>query len=838
LGLWRRRRKTVLATSTLALVGAVAVVQQLRSGVAPYRPGEVTEGLVDGLGRALPDDVPAARFVEVGESAGLAFRHFAGQRSGRLPEDMGSGVAVGDVDGDGWPDVFLVDSGPLDGPAGRSRLFRNLGGGRFEDVTDASGIELAALGMGAAFCDVDGDLDLDLFVTTYGTCRLFANDGAGRFTDVSARAGLADRTGFWAGVAVADYDRDGALDLYVCGYVDFDEARKGEHVSQFGMDIPVLINPSAFEPTPNLLLRGHGDGTFEERAAAAGVDDPRGRSLGALFCDLNGDLWPDLYVANDVSDNALLVNRGDGTFEDRTAAALVGDYRGAMGLAAADFDGDLDLDLFITHWVAQENALYQSKSPPKGGGAPAPLLYFDVADSYGVGFAGLQQVGWATRFFDYDNDGALELFVVNGSTIPTREDARALTPMKSQLFWRSSAGRGWFHDMGALAGAFFDEPHVGRGGATLDYDLDGDEDLIVCLHGERARLLRNDGGNERPAARLRLRQPEGNRFAVGARVEVEVGGATRLDVTETQGSYLSQHVVGELAFGLGASSQVDRVRVTWPDGARDEAGPLLAGTLVTWTRGARPVTEALPGFVARAAEGPARVETERAFFGVRAAATRARLDGDLAGAIERYRAALALWPGHDDCLYYLAHCLAECGDERAALATWEAQVAFVPQSSRGWMQLGLMRLPGGDLELDDLDLAEQAFGRCQEINPEESRPVVQLGVVALLRGAFDTARARFAGAARLNPNSVEARYLGGRAAYLAGDREAARALLEEAHAVARRAGPAGDSVSAEGDTRSGAAMTAAPGAGAGPLARWATLAGRACDVDAEYGGAR
>ncbi len=837
MGLWRRRRKAILTVSALALAGGALAVYALRSRVKGYQAGEETEGLVDTLRADLPSAVPEVEFREVGREAGLEFTHFRGRRTGRLVEDMGSGVAAGDVDGDGWPDLFLVNSGPLAGERDPARLFRSRGDGSFEDVTEASGIDFSGLGMAAAFVDVDGDADLDLFVSAYGTCKLWRNDGTGHFEDISTRAGLDDWPGFWSGVGVADYDRDGCMDLYVCGYVEYDEAQKSGHQSQFGIDIPAMINPSAFEPARNLLLRGHGDGTFEEVALQAGAADETGRSLGVLFCDLDDDGWPDLYVANDVSDNALLLNRGDGTFEDVTTAALVGDYRGAMGLASADFDGDGDLDLFITHWVGQENALYQAH-PREGGGAGGSagrITFLDVADRYGVGFTGLADVGWATGFFDYDNDGALDLFVINGSTIPTKEDATHLQPMQSQLFWHSTEGRGRFHELGAVAGAFFAEEHVGRGGAILDYDRDGDLDLCVQLLGERVRLLRNEGGNERPSVTLRLRQAEGNRLAIGARVEAEIGGVWRLAVTDSQGSYLSQHTVGELHFGLGEHSQIRRLRVRWPGGEISEEGPFLAGTSVTWTRGERPVIEALPGFLARASEGPESVETEREFFRRRQQATQARLAEDYPQAVQHYLGALSLWPGHDDCLYYLAHCLAHIGDEAGAVRVWETEVAFTPGSNRGWMQLGLAHLPGGDPAFDDLDAAQAAFEHSLAINQEESRPITQLGVVALLKGELDLARRRFAEAARQNPRSVEARYLGGRAAYLAGDLEAARALLAEAHELARAQGLGGDSASSEGETRTGEALTAERALDDdSPLQRWRTLTTRTCDPDLEY----
>jgi len=792
-----------LGLATLLLAGAGALVAWRRSAVARYTPGERTEGLVDRLARDLPDGVPPVRFEEVGERAGLRFRHFPGPRGNRLPEDMGSGVAAGDVDGDGWPDLFFVNNAPSGVAGARCALYRNRGDGTFEDVTDASGAGLEVLGMGAAFLDADGDGDLDLFVSAYGTCHLLANDGSGRFTDESGAAGLAAHEGFWTGIGVADYDRDGALDVYVCGYVRYEEQRGGV-ATQFGLEIPAGINPSTFEPERNLLLRGRGDGTFEEVAEGAGVADARGKGLGVLFCDLDGDLLPDLYVANDVSDNALFHNRGDGTFEDRTAASLVGDYRGAMGLAAADVDDDLDLDLFITHWVGQENALYVARPQSEPGSATS---YFDEADRLGLGNSALRMVGWATGFLDCDADGRLDLFVVNGSTIPRDDDRRFLQPMRSQLYWHAAEPRRWFHELREGAGAFFGEEHVGRGGAIVDYDLDGDEDLVVSVLGDRPRLLRNDTRSTGNGVRLRLRQLQGDRFALGARIEVRSAGRERRTLVGTQGSYLSWHPPGEAFFGLGAAGLLEDVRVTWPDGTRESCGDLWAGTLVTWERGARPVVAALPGRARGVQDPPAELEAQRRFFALRDEASRARLAGDPATAVAVLHEALALWPGHTDALYYLGNSLAELGRESDALRAWETQVAFEPRSSAGWMQIGRCRMPGGDEALDDLDAARAAFQRCHELNAEESEPLLQLGRVALLAGQLALARERLAEAARLNPRSVPARYYGGQAAWLAGDTEAALRLLDEARALAG-ASEAGKSASSEGDTRTGAALTA------------------------------
>jgi len=851
-GFLRRKRQVRLVALAVVLLGALVSVIVLSDATEAYVPGERTEGLTDSLARSLPSDLPRLALRDVTAAAGIDFRHFPATRTNRLPEDMGSGVALGDVDGDGWADVYLVDvAGTLDtlgggrtsaaaDGGGRCRLFRNRGDGTFEDVTDASGTGLRVMGMAALFVDVDGDSDLDLLVSAYGECQLLVNDGTGHFEDRSDAAGVSGHDGFWAGMASGDYDLDGDVDVYVTGYVRYvEELGVADDVArQYGTDIPALINPSTFEPEANRLLRNRGDGTFEDAAVEAGVDDPRGRGLGALFADFSGDGLPDLYVANDVSDNVLFLNRGDGTFEDVTAKALVGDYRGAMGLAASDFDGDLDLDLFITHWVAQENALYVNITSDLAADGKAPtVMFIDEADRWGLGQVALHMVGWATRFFDLDNDGLRDLFVVNGSTIPRKDAVTRLTPMRTHLFWSGGADRGFF-EVGPVAGPFFEREVVGRGGATFDYDLDGDEDLLITLHGEAPVLLSNESETGH-ALRVRLRQPRGNTHALGAWVTVVAGDGTQTDQIGTQGSYLSQHVVGEVAFGLGDAEQVDRLEVVWPDGERESGGPFPADRLVTWTRGTGPQAQALPGRAPRARK-PESVDEQRRFYAVQHEAAEARVAGDLELAVDRYAEALDLWPGHADCLYYLANSLAELGREAEALAVFEDMVALHPRASRAWMQLGRLRLPGGDPALDDVAAAEAAFLHAHGINGEETGPVIQLGVTALLRGDEDRADEWLADAATTDARSVEARWFRGLIAWRRGDVERAATLLEQARSIAAGVAAKDESVSSEGDTATGAAMLAPDGTseGADVLGRWTTLLDRPGDAEGEFAGVR
>ena len=538
-----------------------------------YRPGESIEGLTSVLDRSLPPDAPRIHFSDVTQAAGIDFHHFSGRRSSQLPEDMGSGAAWGDYDNDGWLDLYLVNfAGPLTLSPGqlaaspaRNALYRNRGDGTFEEVAVEAGVDFRGYGMGAAWGDYDNDGWLDLFVTAYGRNVFYRNNGDDTFADHTVEAGLGGQEGFWAGASWGDYNRDGWLDLYVTGYVRYASLDAGPVTSlQYDIEAPASINPSSFPPERNLLYRNDGDGTFTEVGRLAGVDNPQGRSLSAAWSDLDADGWPDLYVANDVSDNVLYRNLGNGLFEEISHRALVADYRGAMGIAVGDWDLDEDLDLFITHWIAQENALYNNQTanlPGKAG--PVQLRFMDVADRFGLGQIALDYIGWGTFFFDYDNDGRLDLFVANGSTFQQRKAPHLLVPMKSQLFWNGGVERGFF-DVSAVSGAFFEMDHVSRGAASGDYDNDGDPDLVVINHNGPAVLLRNEGGQGKSWLQVDVRQH--NRSAIGARVRVVAGDRIQIREVGSQSSYCSQNSP-VVHFGLSDVQVVDTLEVRWPDGA-------------------------------------------------------------------------------------------------------------------------------------------------------------------------------------------------------------------------------------------------------------------------------
>jgi len=757
------------AAALLGIAGGMAFYRSARPD--PYRPGEALAEITSKLDLGIPEEAPAASFTDVTAASGLdGFRSFAGDRTSQLPEDMGAGAAWGDYDADGDDDLFLVSQGgPLGGaPEERapSQLYENLGDGTFRENTGFP--ETRILGMGVAWGDHDGDGDLDLVVTGYGVLRLFRNDD-GLFTRDQA---VAEREGFWAGATWSDFDLDGDLDLYVCGYVRYIEDPEGTHktTQQYGRAVPYTLNPAAFEPERNLLFRNNGRGGFEEVAESLGVHNPAGRSLGALWSDLDRDGVPDLYVANDISDNALFQLR-NGRFEDVSHGAWVADYRGAMGLTSGDWNRDGDDDLFVTHWIAQENALYDSLLVDLQGSEREGLRFMDVADHRGLGQIALQLIGWGTEFEDLDSDGWLDLVVANGSTFETDEKPRRLRPQRSFVFWNRNGEA--FHDLAPLIPAL-SEPRVSRGLALSDYDGDGDVDLLFVDRDAGVRLLRNDTAQGNRVG-LRLRRP-GGAPVEGTQVTARTpSGAVRRTLNSV--SYLSQSS-RTLHLGLGDTPRVDLLEVRWPDGGTQRFDDIEVNALLELTEG-----EEQPRRIASwtpSSPTPMTRDQLAEFWRLhRAAMDAMKVDGDLRRAIDLFEQALGLDPVHEGSLYYLANCRAETGDIEGALAGLDTLIRINPRSQRAHKRWGTLRATNAG-EPSDLDAAVTALERASAINPEETGVSLVLGEVLLMRGDAAGARQRLEWVVRSNPQSGEAYFVLACLAWIGGDTALAIDRLERA----------------------------------------------------------
>ncbi len=787
------------AVALAAAVAGVLIYQARRPETR--RPGEHLDDITEKLARDLPADAPVPRFTDVTQAAGLGgFASFNGPRSSQLPEDMGAGLAWGDVDNDGDDDLFLVSAGgglalP---PAERapSELYENLGDGTFKKSSALE--DLHILGMGAAWGDADGDGWLDLAVTGYGSLLLLRNHQGQLEPDASLPA----LDGYWSGVTWGDFDGDRDLDLYVCGYVRYVPPAGGERraTEQYGAAVPFTLNPASFEPERNLLFQNDGagdDGTvvFTEVAALYGVSNPEGRSLGALWHDFDADGRLDLYIANDISDNALYLGRQD-TFEDVGLQTFVADYRGAMGLAAGDWNRDGDDDLFITHWIAQENALYDARlNEPPAPGASRRLTFSDMAVPLGLGQIALQSIGWGTEFADLDADGWLDLAVVNGSTFEDQADPPGLRAQPPFLLWNRRGEH--FHDLAPLSAALA-TPHVGRGLAFSDYDADGDLDLAIHHHGEGVQLLRND--MEQGAwlkVKLRSRGPDGEATGSvpwvplwgngeGATV-IARAGDLELRRSVTGASYLSQSS-RTLHFGLGEVQRVEELEVRWLAGEPQVFTGLAANA--TWE-----LTEGEPE--ARRIGGPADSAPQTAastqplddrerlvnFWSTQRAAMDAlKRDRDVPRATELLRQALELNPAHGDSRYYLANCLAVQGQTDQALAELDRLRRDQPLSHRAYKQWGVLRALTAASPAD-LDAARQSLERALEINQEETGSLLVLGEIALLQGDSELADQRFEWACHTNPKAVGGFFLRGYLAWKRGDPEAAASLLATAHAA-------------------------------------------------------
>lgn len=517
---------------------------------------------------------PGFRLVDVTSAAGIQFRHNSGAYGGKLlPETLGSGCAFLDYDADGWQDILLING--MDWPQHKRqrstlRLYRNNRDGTFTDVTRRAGLDVEMYGMGVAAGDYNNDGFPDILVTCVGQNRLFRNTGKGTFADVTAKSGLDGRLGFSTSALWFDYDRDGLLDLFVCNYVRWSAEHDvfcsldGKHKS--------YCTPEAYRGETCWLFHNRGDGTFEDVTAKSGIFDTSSKSLGVAMLDYDRDSWPDLLVANDTQPNKLYRNLRNGTFKDVAVEAGIafsaeGKARAGMGVDAADFDHSGFPGVAITNFDNEMIGLYR----PAANGT-----YNDVAVQAGVGLASQNTLGFGCAFLDANLDGTLDLVVANGHIDDTVRNIRGNVgyAQPPQIFLNN--GQGKFQDVAASTGDAFIQPKVGRGLCYADFDRDGDLDILMTTNNGPAYLYRNDQLAGNHSIRFRLTGTKSNRDAIGAMVRIEHESSTQSRLIKGGSSYLSQSEL-PVTFGLGKRDKIDRVIIDWPSGRSEEYKDLSAG---------------------------------------------------------------------------------------------------------------------------------------------------------------------------------------------------------------------------------------------------------------------
>jgi hypothetical protein len=503
---------------------------------------------------------PIDPFTEVPfTSSGITWKHTAGHSAQKyLPETTGAGCAFLDYDNDGWMDIYLVNSGQCDffnpNPPLRNALYRNNRDGTFTDVTQKAGVAGGGYGQGVAVGDYDGDGFPDMYVTQYGRSILYHNNGDGTFTDVTEKAGVAAPG--WSSSAVwFDYDNDGRLDLFVCRFVDFD---KSKNLPCAAGDSPGYCIPRLYKPMAGWLFHNNGDGTFSDVSKTSGIASSLGKAWGAVATDINNDGRMDLFVANDTVQNFLFINRGGGKFEEIGAPAGVafsetGRPRSGMGVDSADFNQDGWMDLFVANIDHEIYSLYLNNHDES---------FDDQAGSNGISAASRLMSGWGLKFFDYDNDGNLDLIIANGHPddliVKKYDNVGYLEP--PLLFHNTGKG---LKNVSAESGPVFSRPLAARGLAIGDFDNDGAVDVLVSCNDEAPVLLRNNLGNKNHWLGLKLLGTKANIDAIGARVTYQAGELKRSRMKVGGGSYLSSHDP-RLVLGLGQATKIDWLEVKWP----------------------------------------------------------------------------------------------------------------------------------------------------------------------------------------------------------------------------------------------------------------------------------
>ena len=541
--------------------------------------------LISKSGAKAASETSSIQFRDVTQRAGIHFLHNNGAFGKKyLPETMGPGVAFIDYDNDGWPDIFLVNGMDWPGHGQKHttpKLYHNNHDGTFADVTHKAGLDVEMYGMGVAVGDYDNDGYDDLFVTAYGQNRLFHNNGNGTFTEVTQKAGLQGPKEFSTSAAWVDYDKDGHLDLVVGNYVQW--TPESDLYCTLDGKVKSYCTPESYKGTAVRLWHNRGNGTFEDLTQKAGLGDATSKTLGVAVLDYDNDGWPDLLFSNDTQPNKLYRNNGNGTFTEKAVVAGVafsedGVARAGMGVDAADYDHSGYASVLITNFSNQMISLYHNEG--KG-------LFVDEAPRSEIGRASLLTLGFGCFFFDYDLDGWPDVLIANGHVDDDIQKVQANVSYAEQPHLFRNMSKGKFEEVTKSMGAAFASPRVGRGAAYADINNDGRLDLLLSTNGGPVYLFRNEASGSAAtnhSLRIKLIGTKSNRDGIGAVVKLTAGGETQSEMLRSGSSYLSASEL-VLTFGLGQRDKADSLEVRWPSGQVDRLSAVPAGATLTVTEG-------------------------------------------------------------------------------------------------------------------------------------------------------------------------------------------------------------------------------------------------------------